>query len=191
MSEVLERYKNVESQSDAVVVLGSDYTDVLGTSEFEFNARIATTLGIPMVLVFNGRQAFTTTETMGQAAARSAQDIEAMTSLVLQEAKQAHTSILALVINRADPDNLATIRDSVKSGLAQDIPVWAIPEDPHLLAPRMSQILEAVDGRLAYGHPASLNVEAMDLTVAAMTPEHVLQRKTLFLTVQVQLRLSV
>lgn len=53
-----------------------------------------------------------------------------------------------------------------------------IPEDPHLLAPRMSQIVTAVNGQLVFGDKTNLEVEVMDLVVAAMTPEHVLQRIT-------------
>ena len=38
----------------AVVVVGSDYTDVGTPTEFSFNARIAANLGAPVLLVLEG-----------------------------------------------------------------------------------------------------------------------------------------
>jgi phosphate acetyltransferase len=131
-----------------------------------------------MILVFNGREIYTTSEHLGQAQPRNAQELLSMAELAMQQVNQAHTTVLAAVVNRADSERLDSIREALGNALAKDIPVWVVPEDPHLPAPRMGQILEAVDGQLLFGDGYRLTAEAMDLVVAAMTPEHVLERIT-------------
>ena len=54
MDRIVPRYHQVAEQSDAVVVVGSDYTDVGAPAEFAFNARVAANLGAPVLLVLNG-----------------------------------------------------------------------------------------------------------------------------------------
>ena len=175
-AEILEKFKNVESQLDAVVILGSDYTDVFSPAEFEFNASVATTLASPMLLVFNGRDVFSNSENIGQANPRSAEELHAMAEMIMQEVDQAHAEVIGAVVNRADADHLDNIRAAVAEATNNEFPVWVIPEHPLLLAPHMSQVMKAVDGRQIYGDPEALKGEVLDLVVAAMTPEHVLQR---------------
>ncbi|MBN9170003.1 MAG: AAA family ATPase, partial [Microbacterium sp.] len=52
---IVERYNTVEAQCDAVVILGSDFTDVGSPAELGYNARIAANLGAPVLLVLGGR----------------------------------------------------------------------------------------------------------------------------------------
>ena len=51
---IVEKYRALEKQCSAVVIVGSDYTDVGNPTEFGFNARIAANLGAPVALVFTG-----------------------------------------------------------------------------------------------------------------------------------------
>ena len=55
LGKIVERYKAVEAQCDAVVIVGSDYTDVGSPAELGYNARIAAILGAPVLLVMSGR----------------------------------------------------------------------------------------------------------------------------------------
>jgi hypothetical protein len=55
LAVIVERYKAVEAQCEAVVILGSDYTDVGSPAELAYNARIAANLGAPVLLVLGGR----------------------------------------------------------------------------------------------------------------------------------------
>lgn len=55
LAKIVERYKSVEAQCDAVVIVGSDYTDVGSPAELSYNARIAANLGAPVLLVLSGR----------------------------------------------------------------------------------------------------------------------------------------
>ena len=70
----------------------------------------------------------------------------------LAELRVEHASLLAVVVNRADPDDIDAIVAAVapRSG-PTDVPVWAIPEDPVLVAPTVGAILEATDGTAHQG----------------------------------------
>ena len=61
LDRIVERYHRVADRCDAVVVVGSDYTDVGTPTEFSYNARIAANLGAPVLLVLNGSGAPRTT----------------------------------------------------------------------------------------------------------------------------------
>ena len=45
LAVIVERFKAIERRSDAVVIVGSDYTDVASPTELSFNARVAANLG--------------------------------------------------------------------------------------------------------------------------------------------------
>ena len=53
LGRIVDRYHQVAEKADAVVVVGSDYTDVGAPTEFSFNARVAANLGTPVMLVLN------------------------------------------------------------------------------------------------------------------------------------------
>lgn len=165
LATIVERFKSVESKCDAVVIVGSDYTDVGSPTELGFNARIAANLGAPVLLVLTGRA-------MDESRGRTADEMRQIAELSLPELAAAHASVLAIVANRADVEQLDAIVDS----LGGDIPVWAIPEDPFLVAPTVRGIMEAVDGSLLQGDESLLSREALGVVIAAMSMENVLPR---------------
>ncbi|WP_368498723.1 phosphate acetyltransferase [Herbiconiux sp. A18JL235] len=113
LSRIVERYKAVERQCDAVVILGSDYTDVGSPTELSFNARIAANLGAPVLLVLGGRRGQGSDELLGQAPPRSADDMRQITEIALVELRNAHATLVGIVANRSDPENLEKIRDAI------------------------------------------------------------------------------
>src|ERR1700761_4529241 len=50
IDDIVERYHAVAAECDAVVIVGSDYSDVASPAELGLNARIAVNLGAPVVL---------------------------------------------------------------------------------------------------------------------------------------------
>lgn len=159
LSQILTRYHEVERQCDAVVVVGTDYTDVTGPAELAFNARIAANLGAPVVLVVNGNK-------------RSPDEIHQVVEVSVAEMHLGHARVAAVIANRCDPSRL----DDVLAALAGDLPVWALPEEPFLGAPTVRQLMEAVDGRMLVGDEELLEREALDVLVGAMSVEHLLDR---------------
>ena len=170
LTEIVARFAAVERACDAVVILGSDFTDIGSPTELAYNARIAANLGAPVLLVLGGR----TSEGEGD---RSPDEMRQVADLTTAELREQHAGLLAIVVNRADPANLGPIVEAVSASV-KDVPVWAIPEDPFLVAPTLISLFEATDARQLWGDPALLDREALGVVVAAMSMENVLTRLT-------------
>ena len=160
LDRIVERYHKVAEKCDAVVIVGSDYTDIGTPTEFSYNARIAANLGAPVLLVLNG-------------SGRTAEDLHTVTDMAVAELNANHGSLFAVIANRVDEEDLA--RD-VAALATDDVPAYAIPEEPLLSAPSVGDLLAAVDGHLLSGDESLLTREVTGLVVAAMTMPNVLDR---------------
>ncbi|MBL0884690.1 phosphate acetyltransferase [Myceligenerans indicum] len=160
MTRIVSRFHAMAEQCDAVVVLGTDYTDVAGVNELAFNAKIAANLGAPVLLVTSGRE-------------RTPDEVVTLTDAALAELGAYYAHAVGLVVNRCDTLNAVDVRKAV-SAAHPDLPVWTIPEEPFLSAPTVGQLVEAVDGELALGDPELLGREALEVLVGAMSLEHLL-----------------
>ncbi len=159
LAVIISRYHAVERQCDAVVIVGTDYTDVAGPAEFEYNARIAANLGAPVALVVRGGD-------------RSPAEIAEMVEQSTHELEEFHARIVAVFANRCDPTQLEAVRAALPAGKV----MGALPEDPLLVAPLLRELMRAVDGELFSGDADLLTREVMGLTIGAMTVDHLLGR---------------
>ncbi|MFC5434676.1 phosphate acetyltransferase [Microbacterium suwonense] len=173
LGTIVSRFKAVEAQCDAVVVVGSDYTDVASPAELGYNARIAANLGVPVLLVLSGRDQQNHAEQLGTTTARTPGQIDQIAALALSELRAERSELFATIVNRADPDALDAIIDGLDDGRT---PVWAIPEERSLVAPSMRGIRAALDGRLVRGAEELLEREAYSVVIAGMSMANVLPR---------------
>ncbi|MCX0270589.1 phosphate acetyltransferase [Nocardia zapadnayensis] len=160
ISEIVMRYHEVAAVCDAVVIVGSDYTDVASPSELRFNARIAVNLGAPVLLVVRG-------------AGRSVEEVEQLVELCTAELKSEHAQLVAVVANRCAPGELEEVREALAPF---GVPSWSLPEVPLLISPTMAELCEALDGEMYSGDPELLDREALGVMVGGMTAEHILER---------------
>lgn len=189
LATIVRRFKAIEARCDAVVILGTDYTDVGSPTELWFNARIAANLGVPVLLVLGGRAPAGRghSEQLGDDEARTPAEMAQLAEIAVDELTREHATLLGIVANRADPERLDEIVDAVshaartevataRTETADGVHVWAIPEDRYLVAPSVRTIMQAVDGELLSGDSELLNREALAVVVAAMSMENVLVR---------------
>ncbi|MFC9896915.1 phosphate acetyltransferase [Nocardia sp. NPDC127579] len=160
ISEIVMRFHDVAKVCDAVVVVGTDYTDVASPSELRFNARIAVNLGAPVLLVVRGSE-------------RSPEEVRQLAELCASELATEHAQLAAIVANRCDPGRLTEIATEL-GGFA--VPSWTLPEVPLLIAPTMAELCGAIDGEMYSGDPELLQREALSVMVGGMTAEHILER---------------
>lgn len=160
LAEIVDRYHRVADQCDAVLIVGSDYTDVAAPSELSTNARIAANLGAPVVLAVKAKD-------------RSPEHVAQIVDICLSEIATQHAYTAAVVANRCDPAQLSAVLDALKGFEPK---CYALPEEPLLVAASVAELQDAVEGTLISGDPALLSREAMDLMVAGMTAERVLER---------------
>jgi phosphate acetyltransferase len=152
--DIVARYRALAGRCDAVVVIGTDYTDVGAPTEFEFNARLAADLGTPVLNVVSGR-------------GRTVPEIAAAVELSSRELAQHHARELAVVVTRAVAGHLT---------FEHVTPVFVLPEAPSLRAPTVADLLDACDGRFFLGERDGLGREASTLMVGAMSLPSILDR---------------
>lgn len=160
LGEIVSRFHDVAEQCDAVVIVGSDYTDVGSPSELGYNARIAANLGAPVLLALRG-------------SGRTVTEVAQYAELCKAELRAHHAHLAAIVANRCDPDKLDEIATALEP---LGVPAWTLPEVPLLVAPTMAELLTAIDGEMYSGDPELLRREALRVMVGGMTAEHILER---------------
>lgn len=158
LSKIVHHFNRLQSVCDAVVVVGSDYTDVASPTELAFNGRVAANLGAPVLLVVSAHD-------------RSPAEVAIVADMASAELSLAHTETIGVVANRCAPDQM----DATRAVLAERaVPGWVLPEEPLLSAPLVSEVAEAIDGELLFGDPSMLDREAEQMLLCAMTVDHVL-----------------
>jgi phosphate acetyltransferase len=175
LSTIVDRYKAVEAQCDAVVIVGSDYTDVGSPAELAYNARIAANLGAPVLLVLGGRAAQGQPEQLGSTIPRTPAEMGQIASLALAELAHGRAALFAVVANRADPERMEEIIAAIRA-VEDTVPVWALPEDRFLVAPSVRGVMRSVEGRLVKGDPELMTREVLGVVVAGMSMVNVLPR---------------
>ena len=160
IESIVDAYHAMAQACDAVVIVGSDYTDVTSPAELSVNARIAVNLGAPVLLTVSGK-------------GRSPTEVVSAVEVCLAElaAQRAHTA--AVVASRCEPAEL----DAVAAALRSFIPhSYVLPDDQLLAAPTVAELQTAVGGTLVSGDAELVGREAMGVLVAGMTADHVLER---------------
>ncbi|MEU4687600.1 phosphate acetyltransferase [Actinoplanes sp. NPDC023714] len=162
IGRIVERYREVERRSAAVVVIGSDFTDKPEEGrgelprELAFNARLATEFGSVVVPVVSGEGR--TRESLASAA-RSAYH-----SLV-----DLGATVLAVIANRVpfeiDLDGLP-------------VPIWAMPEVAAIAAPTVGEVAAALDATVFTGTASALDRDVLDYVVGAAQVPTVLEHLT-------------
>ncbi len=148
ISDIVERYREVERRCPAMVVVGSDFADGgdgAGPRELAFNARLATEFGSVVVPVVDG---YEQEPTAIAAAARGAyHDLEDLGA-----------TVLAVVANRVSGQ--MTLPDL-------PVPTYSIPEVPSVSAPTVAEVAAALGATLLSGDDAALSRDVLDYVVGA------------------------
>lgn len=160
IATIVDAYHAMAERCDAVVIVGSDYTDVARPAELAVNARIAVNLGAPVLLTVSGR-------------ARTPEEVAGVIEVCLPElaAQRAHTA--AVVANRCDPAQLADVAEALEAFPQRS---YVLPEEPLLSAPTVTELQTAVDGKPVSGEASLREREVTGVLVAGMTADHVLER---------------
>ena len=161
LAALVDKFAHVRDRFEAVVIIGSDYTDVATPTELTFNARVAANLNTPVMLVVNGRN-------------RTPEEILAAAETGITEFQAHHAKVIAVTANRVDPTALESVRTALSA--IPDVLVSVLPADRLLAAPTLKTQFEAIRANLVLGNPELLEREAANVLVAAMTLPNVLAR---------------
>ena len=161
IAEIVDRFHAVADQCDAVVIVGSDYTDVASPSELSVNARIAVNLGAPVCWRCARR-------------GRTPDEVAQVVELCLAELAAQHAHTAAVVANRCDPAQLDAVAAALRRFDARR--PMCCPRSRCWSRRRWPSCATPCDGTLINGDEELLGREAMGVLVAGMTAEHVLER---------------
>jgi phosphate acetyltransferase len=162
VGRVVERFRAVERRCDAVLCVGSDFTDVAAPMEFALNLRLADNLGAPVLAVVSGRR-------------KRVADVVGATQVARDALAAAGNAVVAIIANRVDPPVADEVRAAV-SAERSGIPTYAVPADPVLAEPTIGEIAAAVHARLLVGDRAEFDRDVRGILVGAATLPTVLDR---------------
>ncbi|QLH24208.1 phosphate acetyltransferase [Streptomyces sp. Rer75] len=157
VSRLVNRFHEVAREYEYVLVLGSDYADTSLPDELGLNARLANEFGASVITVVGGQDQ--NAEAVGAEAHNAYRAYEAQ-----------GCDVVAVVVNRAVPDDRAEIAERLASRLP--VPGYVLPEDGSLSAPTVSQIVRTLGADVLLGDHAGLSRDVRDFVFGgAMLPK--------------------
>ncbi|OBG79817.1 phosphate acetyltransferase [Mycobacterium sp. E3305] len=160
IATIVDAYHAMADDCDAVVIVGSDYTDVARPAELSVNARIAVNLGAPVLLTVSGR-------------GRTPDEVAGVVAACLAELSNQRAHAAAVVANRCEPAQLDEVAEALEAFTQRS---YVLPEEPLLSAPTVAELEKAVGGTPVSGEASLREREVTGVLVAGMTADHVLER---------------
>ncbi len=151
---IIEKYKYLEERFDFILVEGTNFSGEGVYVEMDINVLIAKNLGIPSIIVSNGKN-------------KSIEEIEANILLAYDEYKDKEVKVLAVVANKVDFDSFDEIQTTIKRALPEEIFVYTIPFINSLEKPTVQEIVDECDAKVLIGKK-HLNNQTGSFAVGAM-----------------------
>ncbi len=161
-TEIINKYKKLESQCDFVLIEGTDYKGSLKPFEFDFNATIANHLGAPVLSVVSAKD-------------KSVGDIADTLELIKRVLKYEKCTYLGNFVNRAKINQLKETEAMIKRHNADNETHFIIPELESLSKLTVRQLSNALKAKRIYGDDVVLDYDINDFAIGAMSIENVLK----------------
>ncbi|MBT2515473.1 phosphate acetyltransferase [Arthrobacter sp. ISL-30] len=138
---------------DVIIVEGTDLTGQDAAVEFDLNARLANNLSALMVAVVGAK-------------GRTVKEAVDAVEVARKELAAANCAMLAVMVNRAEPDDVDAIAAGVGPG-SLNRPVYVFPEMEEIARPTTGEVASALGVRQIAGH-ADMERDVRSIKVAAM-----------------------
>jgi phosphate acetyltransferase len=162
VAAIVDRYRAIERECDAVVVVGTDFGRVTGDphgepglpDELALNLRVAGELGAAVLPVVDGH-------------GRSADEIAAAVRTAYHTVADQGGTLVAVLANRVPPAD----REAVLSAAAGlPVPVYAVPDVPAVAAPTVAEVAAALQATpVLETSPVALGRDVLDVVVGGAT----------------------
>jgi phosphate acetyltransferase len=162
VAAVVEGYRAIERDCDAVVVVGTDFgrdpSDPHGepglADEFALNLRFAGELRSAVLPVIDGH-------------GRSGAEVSAAMRTAYHAVSDQRGTVVAVLANRVRPAD----RDAALAGVrGLPVPAYAVPDVPAVAAPTVAEVATALGATLVLGgSPAALGRDVLDIVVGGAT----------------------
>ncbi|MGB5242762.1 MAG: phosphate acetyltransferase [Lutimonas sp.] len=151
---IISKYKKLEDRFDFILVEGTDFSGEGLFIELDFNVLIAKNLGIPTIIVSNGKNK-TVEEVIGNA------------HLSYDSFDDKDVTVLAIVVNKVNPSDKEEIDRKLKKVIPSSTQVYTIPFIPSLDNPTLKELVEVLDAKVLFGE-SHLNNQSGSFAVGAM-----------------------
>jgi phosphate acetyltransferase len=155
VEHILERYRALTADAEAVVVVGTDFGRDSGESgvheELAFNARLAIEFGAVVLPVVDGH-------------GRTTEAVAGAVRAAYHSLTELGTTVAAVFANRLVPAD----RDAAISAVgALPVPVYVIPAAPAISAPRLAEATEALGAERVLGDEHAYDRDVLHFVVGA------------------------
>lgn len=159
LNTVIERFKQLESEFDYVLVEGSDFSGESSFAELDMNLTIAKNLGIPAIIVGSG----------------SGKELEDLAdSLVISyQSFIEEVDVIGIVANKVNRDDIDELKKKLGEKIPKSVNIDIIPKVDFLANPTVREVCEALNGKTLFGE-SSLDNSIGTFTTGAMQLHHYL-----------------
>lgn len=138
LDTIIQKYKQLESRFDFVLVEGTDFTGEGSIIEWDINVLMAKNLGIPTIIISSG-------------VGKSLDEFVNSLVLACDSFKDNGVEVLMVVANMIQPENRELVLRSLQTELPVGVLTAAIPQNPVLGNPSVREIVDALGGKLLFG----------------------------------------
>ena len=160
--EIVSKYKQAEASCDFLLCEGPDISHFSDAFDYKMSLRIARGLGAPTIYIASGHN-------------KNVSDILENIRLTEKTFKEIDYPLLAMLINRTDPDILEQAKAELDRSYDGDLLINLLPEIKELSYPSMEEIVDSLDAKWFSGPKESLHRLVRDFKVAAMAPANFLK----------------
>ncbi len=155
---IIGKYKELEERFDFILVEGTDFAGEGVFIELDINVLIAKNLGIPAIIVSNGKD-------------KTVDEIESNIQLAYDSFDEKEVKVLAVVANKVKLKHVKEIKTVLKSKLPSNVFSYAIPLITCLDNPTIQEIVDELEAKVLFGKK-HLNQQVGSFVVGAMQLRH-------------------
>jgi len=151
---IIEKYNKLTERFDFVVVEGTDFSEAGSVMEFDINVLLAKNLGIPAIVVVNGKE-------------KKTSDIIGKLKLAYNTFISKEVQVMAVVANKVKKGDKEKVIKKLLDVMLPSVEKIVIPSIKSLKSPTLKEIKDYLDGDVLFG-ASFLNNQAGSFGVGAM-----------------------
>ncbi len=154
LDKIIEKYKDIESRFDFVLVEGTDFSGEGSIIEWDINVFIAKNLGIPTIILASG-------------VGKTLEELVDNLYLAYDSFTHKGVEVLMVIANKVQPENVNLVTNGLLKSLPKEVLIGTIPLNPILGNPTMKEIVKELEGEVLFGREF-LNNQVSNFSVGAM-----------------------
>ena len=151
---IFKKYKELEERFDFILLEGTDFSGEAAFVELDINAIIAKNLGVPVILVGNGK-------------GKSEEELISNLHLAYDSFVEKEVRVLGVIANKVESPDLKDVERRISEKLTEDIFVAAIPLIGTLYNPTIKEIIDEIGATILFGEDLVYN-QVESFAVGAM-----------------------